>query len=254
MTAAVTREAPQRRRSLVAPAVATLVALAILLGLGTWQLQRKAWKDGLISQIETRAFGAPGAIMPEASWAQWSPQEDEFRRVQLTGTLLHEHEAPVHGLASAQGRGATQGFYLFTPLRLPTGAVVFVNRGFVPQELRDPGKRPEGQVTGQVTLTGIVRAPEERSWFTPDDVPAQNRWFARDPQAMAAARGLDRVASFYVEADATPNPGGWPKGGQTKLALPNNHLQYALTWYGLAATLVGVFAAFAWGRRRGEPA
>jgi len=244
--------AAARWRSLLAPGVATLVALAILIGLGTWQLQRKAWKESLIEQIETRSHAEPGAILPEADWADWRAQDDEFRRVRVTGTFLHVDEAPVYGLAPG-GRGTPlQGYYLFVPLRLADGAVVFVNRGFAPTELRDPATLPESQPKGEVTVTGLVRAPERKNWFTPDNAPAQNRWFARDPQAMAAAQGLRRVAPFYVEADATPNPGGWPRGGQTRLELANNHLQYALTWYGIALTLMGVFTAFAWRRLHPE--
>ena len=235
-------------RSLVAPGLAALVALALLLGLGTWQLQRKAWKEALIAQIETRGGAEPGAILPESAWGEWRAESDEFRRVRVTGTFLHGHEAPVHGLAPGERGAPVQGFYLFTPLRLASGAIVLVNRGFVPTELRDPGARPQSQPAGEVTVTGRVRAPDAGSWFTPQNVPGQNRWFTRDPQAIAAATGLDRVAPFYIEADANPSAGGWPRGGQTQLNLPNNHLQYALTWYGIALTLVGVFGAFAWRR------
>ncbi len=239
-------------RSLLAPGIATLVALAILVGLGTWQLQRMAWKEGLIAQIEARSFGEPGALPSENTWADWKAEADEFRRVRATGIFLHEHEALVHGLAPAERGAPVQGFYLFTPLRLPDGALVYVNRGFVPTELRDPSARPQSRPTGAVTVTGIMRAPEAKGWFLPDDVPAANRWFVRDQRAMAASHSLSRIAPFYVEADATPNPGGWPRGGQTRLNLPNNHLQYALTWYGIALTLVGVFGAFAWRRLRGS--
>lgn len=239
-------------RSLVLPGLAALVALAILIGLGAWQLQRKAWKENLISQIETRAHGEPGPIVPEAEWASWSAEQDEFRKVRVTGTFLHRFEAPVYGLAPGQRRGApAQGYYLLTPLRLASGAIVVINRGFVPTELRDPASRPESQPEGEVTVTGLVRAPEERNVFTPDNDPARNRWFARDPQAIAAAHGLERVAPFLIDADAAPNTGGWPKGGQTPLDLPNNHLQYAFTWFGIALTLVGVFGAFAWRRLKG---
>jgi surfeit locus 1 family protein len=234
-------------RSLVLPGLATLIALGVLLGLGTWQLQRKAWKESLIAQIEARAYGEPGAILPPSEWAGWRADRDEFRRVRVTGTFLHRFETPVYGLASGP-RGAAQGYYLMTPLKLPDGTVVMVNRGFVPTELRDPATRPQSQPEGENTVTGLVRAPEERNPFTPADDPARNTWFARDPGAIARAHDLAPVAPFYVEADATASPGGWPKGGQTRLDLPNNHLQYALTWYGIAVTLVGVFAAFAWRR------
>jgi surfeit locus 1 family protein len=236
--------------SLIAPGLATLVALAILVGLGTWQLQRKAWKEDLIARIETRSHGAPGEILPEASWARWRAEDDEFRRVRISGTFLHDREALVHGLAPGTRGAPVQGYYLFTPLRLDSGAVVMVNRGFVPTDLRDPASRPQSRPEGPATVTGLVRAPEENGWFRPEDVPAENRWFTKDSAAIAAAKGLERFAPFYVEADETPHPGGWPRGGQTRLDLPNNHLQYAVTWYGIAVTLVGVFVAFAWRRVR----
>jgi surfeit locus 1 family protein len=241
-------------RSLVLPALASLVALAILLGLGAWQLQRKAWKEGLIAGIQARAYGEPGAIVPEAEWSAWRAEQDEFRRVRVTGTFLHPLEVAVYGLAPGEQRGApVQGYYLITPLKLPSGAVVMVNRGFVPTELKDPAGRPGSQPEGEATVTGLVRAPEARNAFTPADDPARNLWFARDPQAIARFHKLERVAPFLIDADASPNPGGWPRGGQTPLNLPNNHLQYAVTWFGIALTLIGVFAAFAW-RRVKEPA
>ena len=241
-------------RSLVLPALASLAALAILVGLGAWQLQRKAWKEGLIAQIQARAYGEPGPIVPEAQWSAWRPEEDEFRKVRVTGAFLHPLEAAVYGLAPGGQRGApVQGYYLVTPLRLDSGAVVMVNRGFVPTELKDPAARPGSRPEGQATVTGLVRAPEARTAFTLADDPARNLWFARDPQAIARFHRLDRVAPFLIDADATPQPGGWPRGGQTLLNLPNNHLQYAVTWFGIALTLIGVFAAFAW-RRVKEPA
>lgn len=245
--------AAPRWRPLVAPGLATLAALAILIALGVWQLERKAWKDDLTRMIAARAFGEPGDIVPEASWPAWRADVDEFRRVRLTGRFLHRFEAPVHGLMPAQ-RGAVQGYYLFTPLQLPNGAIVVINRGFVPLELGDPATRAPGQVPGEATVRGLVRAPERRGWFVPENSPAQNRWFVRDLAAMARAHGLERVAPFYIDADGAENPGGWPKGGQTRLTLPNNHLQYALTWFGIAATLIGVFTAWTARRLRGEPA
>jgi surfeit locus 1 family protein len=248
----VTASRLHKGRSLILPGLAALVALAILIGLGTWQLQRKAWKEDLIAQIETRAYGEPGAIVPETDWPAWRADQDEFRKVRVTGTFLHQFEAPVYGLARGERQGAPiQGYYLITPLKLGTGAIVMVNRGFVPTDLRDPGTRPESQPSSEVTVTGLVRAPETRNSFTPNDDPARNQWFARDPQAMAAARNLERVAPFLIDADASPNSGGWPRGGQTPLTLPNSHLQYAVTWFGIALTLIGVFVAFAWQRLKG---
>lgn len=247
----MTAARPHKTRSLALAGLAALVALAILLGLGTWQLQRKAWKEDLLSQIKARAYGEPGNILPERDWETWRADQDEFRKVRVTGTFMLASEAPVYGLAPGERQGAPiQGYYLITPLLLPSGAIVMINRGFVPTDLRDPASRPGSQPTGEVTVTGLVRAPETRNPFTPNDDPARNLWFARDPHAIAKARDLARVAPFLIDADSNPNPGGWPKGGLTPLNLPNNHLQYAITWYGIALTLIGVFAAFAWQRVR----
>lgn len=237
-------------RGLVAPALAALVVLAILLALGTWQVRRLAWKEDLIRQIGERARVEPPVAPPaEAAWSQWSPEADEFRRVRVAGTFLHDREVRVHGLAPGARPGEPlQGYYVLTPLRLADGATIIVNRGFVPTELADPARRAAGQVAGEATVTGILRASETRGLFVPEDDPARDSWFTRDVPGIARARGLTHVAPFLVEADATPNPGGWPRGGQLRLDLPNNHLQYAFTWYGLALCLVGVFGAFAWRR------
>jgi surfeit locus 1 family protein len=241
-------------RSLAAPALATLAALAVLVALGVWQLERRAWKENLIARITARAYGEAEPIPAAREWPRWSAEGDEYRRVRVTGTFLNEDEVPVHGLLSGGPGRPLQGYYLLAPLRLADGAVVIVNRGFVPTELRDPARRPASQPQADVTVTGLMRAPERHSWFLPENDPARNEWFVRDPAAVAAAKGLDRVAPFLLDADPAPNPGDWPKGGQTRLAIPNDHLQYALTWFGLALTLAGVFSAFAWRRLHPTPA
>ncbi|MDB5511561.1 MAG: surfeit 1 [Enterovirga sp.] len=244
--------APERSAwgRLIAPAFASLVALAVLISLGLWQLERKTWKEGLTAAIESRAFGPPGEVVPERDWPAWRASADEYRRVRLSGVFLHDKEVAVHGLAEERPGRPLQGFYVFTPLRRDDGSVVMVNRGFVPTPLRDPSRRAAAQTGGLVSVTGLVRGPEERGWFVPANDPRRDDWFVRSIAEMAAARGLGRLAPFYVDADATPNPGDWPRGGQTRIQLPNNHLQYALTWFGLAATLIGVFAAFAIRRLR----
>ena len=240
---------PPGWRGLLAPGLSALVVLAILLALGTWQLQRMAWKEGLIAQIAARAGAAPVALPPEAEWPAWSPAADEFRRVRVTGRFRHALETRVHGLAPGDRPGTPfQGAYVLTPLALSDGTTVLVNRGFVPTELMEPARRPAGQVAGEAEVTGLMRASELRGLFVPESDPVRGEWFVRDVPAIAAARGLARVAPFLVEADATPNPGGWPRGGQLRLDLPNNHLNYAFTWYGIALCLVGVFSVFA--RRR----
>ncbi|MFE1600386.1 SURF1 family protein [Methylobacterium sp. ID0610] len=250
MEAAVPAGRPASWRALAAPGLATLVCLAILLGLGTWQLQRKAWKEGVIRQIGERSRIEP----PLAPPASWDPAADEFKRVRVTGRLLHDKETLVHGLAPGEIPGrALQGYYVLTPLERADGPPVLINRGFVPTELRNPADRQAGEVAGSVTVTGMLRASEARGMFVPAPDPKRGEWFNRDIPGIAAASGLDAVAPYLIEADATPNPGGWPRGGQLRVDLPNNHLQYAFTWYGIALCLVGVFSAYAW-KKLHEPA
>jgi surfeit locus 1 family protein len=251
--AAIARAAPWRM--LLWPGLATLAALAILLSLGTWQMQRLAWKDELIARIAARAQAPATDELPLAGQGMWQgqfdPAEHEYRRVRVAGTFEHGQEVRVHGLMSSRTAGQPlSGYYVLTPLRLADGRHIIVNRGFVPTQLADPASRAQAQAAGPVEITGLVRGPEPRNWFTPADNPARNEWYSRDPQAIAAALRLTQAAPWILDADATPNPGGWPLGGQTRMELPNNHLQYALTWYGIALTLLGVFAAFAVQRLR----
>lgn len=241
-------------RGLLGPAVATAVALAILVGLGVWQLERKGWKEGLLAQIQDRAYGPPGHPMPESAWPNWSAEADEFRHVRLTGQWMGDKTVPIHGLAELRRAQASQGYYLFTPLRLSGGEIVVINRGFVPTEaLSDTLSRLRGQ-NDPADLVGLVRAPEERGWFVPDNQPDRNEWFVRSIRDIAESGQLRRVAPFYIDQDAAVSGTTWPVGGQTQLTLRNNHLQYAFTWFGLGAALIGVFIVFA--RRRlvaGDP-
>ncbi len=237
-------------RQLLWPAIATLVAFAVLVGLGTWQMQRLAWKEGLVAAVEERAHAAPRDVSA-AELAALSPEADEYRPVRVRGTFRHADEIQVYTLLSEpRGSFSGPGYWVLTPLDLAGGGTVIVNRGFVPTKKKDPATRPEGQVPGEVTVTGLVRAPDPGHLFTPADDPARNAWFTRDPQRIAAAKGLGDIAPVLIDADAAPMPGGLPQGGETKLQFPNRHLEYALTWYGLAATLLAVFGVFAWGRVR----
>jgi surfeit locus 1 family protein len=243
--------APAARRGLVVPALFTLVGLALLIGLGVWQLERKAWKEALIAAITRRMNAAPLALPPPARWASLVAAHDEFTRVTFRADFENDREALVFAGASAFRPDVSgTGYWVFTPARLSNGARVVVNRGFVPEANKDPASRAAGLVTGPVEIVGVLRWPERAGWFTPAGDPAANLWFARDPLAIAAAKGWGDVAPFYVEQEAPTPSGGLPTPGKLVVNLPNNHLQYALTWFGLAAVLAGVFAAFARARRR----
>ena len=236
-----------RLRALIAPAISALVAFGLLCGLGIWQWQRLAWKEGLIARATSRAAASVAAMPAEADWPQVTAESDEYRRVQVTGIFRHDREALCWALLSdANGRYSGPGYWVLTPLATADGAIVLVNRGFVPLDRKDAQTRRQGEVAGTVTVTGLLRMPERRSWFTPADDPQKHLWQERDPAAIAKAYGLSRAAPFFIDADAAPNPGGLPEGGETKLVFPNRHLEYALTWFGLALALAAVFAVFAW--------
>ncbi|WP_457105627.1 SURF1 family protein [Methylobacterium sp. P5_C11] len=233
-------------RDLLAPGLASLIALAILLGLGTWQLERKAWKEDLIARIVRQSRAEP--VAPPAPEA-WDPGRDEFRHVRVSGRFRNDKETLVHGLAAGETPGrALQGYYVLTPLERDDGGVVLINRGFVPTELKGQSDRRDGLIEGPTTVTGILRASEARGLFVPEPDPARGEWFNRDIAGIASARGLGVVAPYLIEADAVPGQTTWPRGGQLRVDLPNNHLQYAFTWFGLAACLIGVFSVFAWRR------
>ena len=300
-------------RSLLWPAVMTAIALPILLGLGVWQLERLAWKEGLIASINAGLDKPPAPLeQPPDAWKTLATHE--YLPVLVTGRFRHADErhlftsqggetgwhiytpletegghvvlvnrgfvpdrlkdpatrpaGQVEGAVTVTGRfrhgderhlftsqGGETGWHIYTPLETEGGNVVLVNRGFVPDRLKDPATRPAGQVEGPVTVTGLLRKPVTHGWFEPEADRARNMWYWRDldgfKASLAPGVAAERVLPLFVDAAAEPaNPGGWPKGGATRLDIPNRHLEYALTWFGLAATLVAVFAAFAWTRLR----
>ena len=235
------------RPSLLAPTIAAVLALAVLVGLGVWQMRRLAWKTALLATIAERTTAPPAPLPPESDWARLNPDDYAYRHVSVSGAFEHDKEVRVfRPLGEARGHFSGLGYLILTPLRLPSGATVMVNRGFVPDSRSDPATRAGGQIEGPVTVTGLMREPESRNPFTPADDPKQRLWFTRDPQSIAAALGLPRVPPFAIDADASALPGGLPEGGETILSIPNNHLSYALTWFGLAIGLLAVYAAYVW--------
>ena len=237
---------------LIGPTLMTLAMLPVLIGLGTWQLHRKAWKEDLIAKIAARVKAEP--ISYAAALAEFVRSGDvEYRRVRVTGTFDHAEERHLYA-----PRSSSQGWDVITLLKPGSGFPVFINRGWVTDTRKDPAKRAEGQVAGPVTITGLVRLDEKKGLFTPQPDIAANKWYARDTWAMRwgatgepspemlATMRLAAYAPFLIDAEAEPaNPGGWPKGGTTEINIPNRHLEYVFTWYGFAATLLTVFAVFA---------
>lgn len=236
-------------RSLIPAAVMTLIALPILLGFGFWQMERLAWKESLIASIAEGLGKQPAPLeQPADAWTELGTKE--YWPVSVVGHFRHQDERRLFATD-----GGDFGWHIYTPLETEGGKILFVNRGFVPEALKEPSSRTAGEIQGQVTVRGLVRKAGVKGSFDPDADRARNIWYWRDLEGMAASLGSEqdqaRVLPFFVDAAAEPsNPGGWPKGGATRLDIPNRHLEYALTWFGLAATLVAVFGAFAWTRLR----
>lgn len=236
-------------REIVIAGLLTLAGLTVLIGLGVWQLERLQWKQNLISMVQSRSEAPATDVPPPAEWQGLESEDYEYRAVRLSGTFLHDHEAHVYGaLSEPRGRFGGPGWWVMTPMELTSGGIVIINRGFVPEARKDPATREEGQVEGPVRIEGLMRAPEAQGPFVPDDDPARNMWFTKDPARIAAAHRLEGpVAPFFVDARGLA-PGGLPQGGETRLVFRNDHLGYAITWFGLAAALAGVFAF--WARAR----
>lgn len=235
-------------KAIIGAGVATAIGVVILVGLGDWQLKRLAWKEALIAAVETRAH-APATEAPlPAEWPSLKPAEYEYRHVRVSGTYDYRRQAFIfRALGDPHGPYGGPGYLVMTPLKLASGETLLINRGFTPLDRKAEGERgPDGTVE----VTGLMRSPEDRTWFTPADDPAKNQWFTRDIDKMAAALSPGPHAPFSIDADAGPDAQALPEGGETILTFPNNHLSYAFTWFGMALALVAVFVAWAFSRGR----
>ena len=233
---------PKARRGVLEPTIVAIVGVAILIGLGIWQLGRKVWKENLIATMTARLNRAPEALPPREDWRRLTEQSNEFVRVTFPAEFLPGQEALVYSAGSAVRPDVKgPGYFVFAPARLAGGSIVIVNRGFVPIDRKDPQSRPQAAPQGSIDIVGIVRWPETRGLFTPADDLKDNVWYLRDIAAMAAAKHWTNVAPFYIEQESPVPPGGLPKPGKLAVNLPDNHLQYAITWFGLALALTGVY-------------
>ncbi len=216
-----------------------LLGVLLLLGLGSWQIERQAWKHDLMALINGR-LTAPAVDFPGATV---EPQAWDYRRVSARGVFDYSKE--LH-LAARDVRYSVYGYQILVPFRMEDGRVMLVSRGWVPQEKKAPESRAEGQVTGTMTITGVARLPRERGWMAPENAPDRNVWLWLDLAAMAKAAGVDNFVPLFLEADDTPNPGGWPRGGQTRVQFTDNHFIYAITWFSLALALIVVWGVKSW--------
>lgn len=247
MTAAETIPKSYWRRILL-PALFALLALCVLLALGTWQVYRMQWKEALISDVSQRLKSDPIAVPNAEDWASLDPEQYQYSRVSITGSFQHEYQQRSYMVVSAPQGGdyGGQGHWIVTPFELKSGDLVWVNRGFVPNALDSSDIQTD--YVNEVTLTGLMRRPEIAGFATPgNDQGFDGKiWFVRNPTAMTAVVKLDEsnVAPFFIDLDADPDV-LLPQSGETRVQFENRHFGYVLTWYGIALTLLGVFAAFA---------
>ncbi len=233
------------RRGLIGPAIVAAAAFAVLISLGVWQLQRKAWKEALIETMSHRSGARPIELPAPASWDALMPSADEFRRVKLRAQFI-EGAKPAFvytGGSALRDDIKSPGYFVFAPARAPGGQIVVVNRGYTTQTEAKP-------VSGALDLVGYLRFPESASAFVADHDTSGTTWFVRDQRAMAKTLGWGDVAPFYIDQESPVPAGGVPKPGPLKVQLRNDHLGYALTWFGLAAGLVAVFSVWAWSQIR----
>ncbi len=215
--------------------MAALLVFAVLTALGAWQLHRLRWKLDLIAAVDARVNAPAVPAPPPAVWPHITAATDAYRHVEARGVFL-PGEAAVQAVTERGG-----GFWVLAPLRTDAGFTVLVNRGFVPPDRRDPRTRSP-LPSGETRVFGLLRLSEPGGAFLRRNDPAADRWYSRDVAAIAAARRSGPVAPYFIDAEASPGAADDPVGGLTVIAFPNNHLVYALTWFGLAAMLAGAAA------------
>ena len=239
---------------LLVPGLLALAGFVALTGLGTWQIERKAWKEALISTLTQRLSAPPQPLPSAQSWAQLDRTEDEFRHVVFRADFLADlREARLFTSGSAlRDDVKAPGYFVFAVARLDAGRKVVVNRGFASAVRPTAAPPPVAVPKLPVEVIGIVRWPGQPSRFIRSYSPSDDLWFVADHLGMAAQNQWGAVAPFYVEMESPEPPGGVPRPGRLKANLPNDHLQYAITWYGLAAMLLVVFLLWARSRRSGE--
>lgn len=220
-----------------------LIGLVVILttGLGIWQLERREWKLALISRVEARIHAEPIAAPDLAGASEAGVKALEYTRVTASGHFLNDRETLIEAVTALGG-----GYWVLTPFVTDSGATILINRGYVPFDHKAAASRRDGNSNGPVRITGLLRPSEPKGGFLRSNDPAADRWYSRDVAAIAAARGLSCVEPYFMDADATPNPGGFPVGGLTVINFPNNHLVYAVTWFSMAIGLAAVAVWLVW--------
>jgi surfeit locus 1 family protein len=240
----------------------TLLMVALFVGLGVWQLQRRVEKHALIAALTERLAVAPGPLPSPSQWSTLIPNRDEFRRVRFAAIYQPAPDAMVYSSGSAVRDDISgAGTWAFMPARLPTGEIVVINAGFVQNIMQDRDQQDcavKQLITKEpVMLSGYIRFPEAAGVLTPSANLAKRLWFNRDHLAMARALGWDGdgkpVAPFYIDLEQPVPASGIPKPGPLQVHLKDDHLQYAITWFLLAGAVVIAFGVWLRAQRRGMP-
>ncbi|MEA2823495.1 MAG: hypothetical protein QOJ86_5499 [Bradyrhizobium sp.] len=242
------------RRGIAGLGIFTALTLALLIGLGVWQLQRRVEKHALIAQLTERLAATPETLPPPAQWSALTPARDEFRRVRFSAVYESRPDAMVYSAGSAIREDISgPGTWALLPARLPTGETIVINTGFVQNTMQDRGQQDRAVarlVTGQpVVLTGYIRFPESAGALTPPENIAKRLWFTRDHLAIARGLGWGEVAPFYIDLETPAPESGIPKPGPLEVHLKDDHLQYAITWFGLAGVVLIAFGVWLKGQR-----
>ncbi|MBP1850191.1 SURF1 family protein [Rhizobium halophytocola] len=224
-----TTQAPSffRPRVLVATALAALVT-AMFVGLGIWQIERLQWKLDLIARVDARVHADAVPAPAEDAWASVTREGDEYRHVSVTGTFVNADEVQIY-VPTRLG----PGYWVMTPLKRDDGTYVMINRGFVPEELKDPAKRTPP--TGAVTVKGLLRISEDKGWlFSRANDPEHKAWYRRDIGSITKAFDLAPAAPYFIDEELGSDPDAFPRGGLTVVEFRNSHLSYAITWFAMA--------------------
>lgn len=249
----------ERRGGTAGMSMITLVMVAVLLGLGVWQLRRKDEKHILIAALTERLAAAPVALPPKAQWATLTPQHDEFRRVFFSiangaSKTGDKPDARVFTSGSALRPDVSGlGTWDFAPFQIAPDEAMVVNLGFIADGSQVSSSGPASEVARASVLTGYIRFPEKPGWFSAHENVDKRLWFVRDHQAMARALNWGDVAPFYIDLETPVPRSGSPKPGALEVHLPDQHLQYAITWFGLAGVVAVAFLFWIFGQRRHVP-
>ena len=217
--------------------VFSVPSLAVLIMLGLWQLDRLAWKTELIDSFNDRANAA--AVAPPDPSADLS--RFEFQNLELNGRFLHDKELYLTG-RTYEGNA---GFHVVTPFQTVSGQLLLVNRGWVSEAYREPKTRLFSVKPEQISLRAVLRLPQEKGYFVPENDPANGFWFTLKPEEMAAFLALDgAITTYYADQVRTSKVLTLPIAAETRIEVRNTHLNYALTWFGVALSLIGVYIAY----------